>query len=546
MCDIKINIILNIKGNSSNRLRESYIRKYHREVYDDIMSYTKDLDIKFIQRIWHWANNVSDYVTCYCGNRVSFNMNWEDGYKEFCSNKCSSNSEKVKNKLKDTYLRNFGVEHYSKTDEYKEKVSKTCIEKYGVCNYSKTDEYKEKSKKTYIEKYGVDNYTKTEEYRLKSKNTQLDRYGVDHYSKTVEFKDRFSKKMADLYGVASIFENNEYRKLNFEIANNPNYIRYLGDSINLFKCDCEKNHLFEITTDNYYGRMHANNKLCTICNPINSLTSLKENTFHDFIFESYSGEIVKNYRNVYEIDVYLPELSIGFEFNGLYYHSDKFKSKDYHLNKTLFFKDKGVRLIHIWEDDWIYKNEIIKSQILYLLRKIENKIYARDCIIKEITDSKMCSDFLNENHLQGKVNSLYKIGLFYNNKLVSIMTFDKFEGRKKMKESDWNLNRFCNVKYCNVVGGASKLLNYFIKQKNPNRVISYADRNWSIGDLYFKLGFKMISMSKPDYKYLVRDKRVHKSNFKKTITKTLLTESKYASNNNLYRIWDCGKIKFEK
>lgn len=542
----KLSIILGIKGNSSNRLRESYIKKHHRSIYDDIMDYTKNLDIKFIQRIWHWVNDVSNYVTCCCGNRVSFNMNWEDGYKEFCSNKCASNSEKVKNKLKDTCLKNFGVEHYSKTDEYKEKVNKTSIEKYGVDNYSKTNEYKEKSKKTYIEKYGIDNYTKTEEYKLKSKNTQLNKYGVDHYSKTKEFKDRFKEKMADLYSNVSIFENDEYRKLNFKIANNPNYIKYLGNSINLFKCDCDEYHLFKISTDNYYGRTHANNKLCTICNTIDSLTSLKENMFYDFIFENYKGEIVKNYRDVLEIDVYLPELNIGFEFNGLYYHSDKFKNKDYHYDKTLYFKDKGIRLIHIWEDDWIYKNKIVKSQILYLLKKTENKIYARDCIIKEITDSKICSNFLDENHLQGKVNSIYKIGLFYQDELVSLMTFDKFEGRKKMKESDWNLNRFCNKLNTTVIGSASRLLTYFIKHNNPNRIISYADRNWSIGNLYFKLGFKMINISKPDYKYLVRDRRIHKSNFKKSITKTLLTESEYAKNNNLYKIWDCGKIKFEK
>jgi hypothetical protein len=125
------------------------------------------------------------------------------------------------------------------------------------------------------------------------------------------------------------------------------------------------------------------------------------------------------------------------------------------------------------------------------------------------------------------------------------MTFDNFEGRKKMDDGGWNLNRFCTKKGLVVVGGASKLLSYFIKELSPKRIISYSDRDWSIGTLYFKLGFELISKSNPDYKYIIDGIRVHKSNMRKSKRKYDSTENEYTKSKNILRIWDCGKYKFE-
>jgi hypothetical protein len=246
---------------------------------------------------------------------------------------------------------------------------------------------------------------------------------------------------------------------------------------------------------------------------------------------------------VLEIDIYLPDLKIGFEFNGLYWHSDKYKKKDYHLEKTKHFNDRGIHLIHIWEDDWDLRSDIIKSQIKNWLGLTTNKIFARKCNVREINSEAI--EFLNKNHIQGSDKSSLKLGLFYDNKLVSVMTFDRFEGRKKMEEGGWNLSRFCNLLNTSIIGGASKILKYFIKNYNPIRIISYADRDWSCGDLYLKLGFNLVSESRPDYKYIVNGLRVHKSNFKKSKLKYTVTESKYTSERGISKIWDCGKLKYE-
>ena len=231
-------------------------------------------------------------------------------------------------------------------------------------------------------------------------------------------------------------------------------------------------------------------------------------------------------------------MKIGFEFNGLWWHSDKYKSKNYHIDKLNYFKNKGIRIIHIWEDDWTFRKEIVKSQIKNILN-LNTKIGARQCEIKEIKDVKSVKNFLNQNHIQGFVNSKIKIGLFHQNQLVVVMTFDQFEGRKKMKKNEWNLNRFCTLTNLNVIGGASKLLNFFIKEYKPSRIISYADKDWSKGEIYFKLGFNLVNETEPDYKYLVNNELIHKSRFRKSLTG--ISESK------LYipKVWNCGKIKFE-
>jgi hypothetical protein len=331
-----------------------------------------------------------------------------------------------------------------------------------------------------------------------------------------------------------------YRE-NFNICKDKNYLFYLKDSVSLFKC--EKGHNFEINSDNYRGRIINNTPLCTVCNPIGDSKSIKEKELFEFIKDNYSGEVIQSYRDVQEIDIYLPELKLGFEFNGLYWHSDLFKDKWYHINKTNYFRDKGIRIIHIWEDDWIFKNRVVKSQIMNWLGNSLN-LFARKCKVINIDN---CADFLNENHIQGNTNCNLKIGLLYNGELVSVMAFNKFEGRKKLDGDEWNLSRFCNKLNTSVIGGASKLLNYFIKNYKPSRIISYADKDWSCGELYYKLGFKNIYESKPDYKYFFNNRRKHKQNFKKEKIgiPSEISESNFMKNNGIHKVWDCGKIKFE-
>lgn len=507
-------------------------------------------------------------------------------------------------KIKSFNRKKWGVDYFSQTDEYNDKFKNTMIERYGVEYALQSDELKDKVKKTNLkkfgyenpfmdgdrikkifnDKYGVDHPSQVYDFSVKIKNTNLERYGYENplLSPVIREKidntnlekygghpmksdisinrlkstnlDRYGyefilsipEKREDIkntwlskYGVDNPMISEEVRK-ELIISKDINYIKYIGSSYSLF--NCINGHEFTINIDNYHSRLKNNLPLCTVCYPISNSISIKEMELYKLISSVYNGEIIQSYRDGLEIDIYLPDLKIGFEFNGLYWHSEEYKVKSYHLDKTKYFKERGIRIIHIWEDDWDNKFDIIKSQIKNWTGNTSNRIFARKCKVIEIKSS---SKFLNENHIQGVDKSSLKIGLFYNDELVSLMTFDRFEGRKKMEDDGWNLSRFCNKLDNSVIGGASKLLKYFINKYNPIRIISYADMDWSGGDLYFKLGFEKVSESLPDYKYLVDGSRIHKSNFKKSKLKYTGSESEYTKSKGIEKVWDCGKIKFE-
>ena len=283
-----------------------------------------------------------------------------------------------------------------------------------------------------------------------------------------------------------------------------------------------------------------------------STTSKNEEEIMEFLgidgYELHNRDIL----NGREIDIYIPSLKLGIEYDGLRWHSEIFnKDTNYHLSKTEECERQGIRLIHIFEDEWQYKRDIVKSRLLNLIGKTPNKIYARKCVIKEV-DSHTASKFLDENHIQGTCNSSYRYGLYYNDELVSIMTFGKL--RKNLGSTDkdgyYELLRFCNKSNTAVIGGASKLFKHFLKEKKPTNVISYADRRWSNGNLYEKLGFTLSHKSKPSYFYVVNDKRENRFKYRKDVLvkegyDSSKTEHQIMLERGIYRIYDCGCLVYE-
>ena len=302
---------------------------------------------------------------------------------------------------------------------------------------------------------------------------------------------------------------------------------------------CPEHGEFETTCQSH---LHGSNcPKCTI------EVSKPERELRDFI-SSLNIDFNENTRNIikpYELDIYIPSKNIAIEFNGLYWHSELFVESDYHLKKTELCEEKGIQLIHIFEDEWVNKRDIVESRLKNLFGVTDNRIFGRKCEIREVP-TKEKTIFLNENHIQGAVGSKINLGLYYNDELVSIMTFGK---RPILNYSEYELIRFCNKLNTSVIGGASRLLKYFINTYKPNEVISYADRRWSTGNLYEKLGFHFKTNTKVNWFVINQGKRKHRVKYQKHKLIQMgfdknKTAHKICLENNLYRIYDCGTKKY--
>lgn len=311
-----------------------------------------------------------------------------------------------------------------------------------------------------------------------------------------------------------------------------------------FKCSC--GNVFNNSIFNIQSRLKKDKREC-ICKNMSGVSN-GELEVREFINELGFVTINNKYINNVSVDILCGE--IGIEYDGLYWHSDDFKNKDFHKNKTLSCSEVGVNLLHIFSNEWKTKREIWESVIKNKLG-LSKRIYARKCQLKEI-NSNETTKFLDNNHLQGSIGAKVRLGLYFNEELVSIMTFGK---PRFNKETDWELIRFCNVLGCNVVGAASKLLSYFEKIYNPKSLISYANLRWSNGNLYEVLGFKYVGDSSPAGWYFKEgvDKLENRLKYQKHKLKDLLssydselTADENLKLNNYKKIYDCGNMIYIK
>lgn len=481
-------------------------------------------DISWKEKLFLYINKLDVPSRCVCGNMLKFS---KGKYRTFCSVKCASNNNSIKSKRRIT-----------------------CIEKYGVDNPMKNASVRETLKKSIIDKYGVDNTSKLDFVKEKVKISNNIRYGVDYISQLDNTKEKLrtsllinSSKMIEKRneGISSAIQDK------IDIFN-LKFISILETSV--YEIECSSNHTFTIHKNTLNDRIKNKNTICTICNPIDSSSDAQRQLLH-FIEDNYNGEIISNDRSIIgqELDIYLPELKISFEYNGVYWHSDAHKEKDYHYNKTQMCIESDIHLIHIWEDDWIQKQDIVKSRILNLLGS-SNRIWARNCQVREI-NSVESSLFLEKNHIQGNVFSSIRIGLYHKSNLVGLMTFGKLRKSLGQKDIDnhYELLRFCNILDTSIVGGASKLFSFFIKNYKPIRVISYADRCWSNGNLYKRLGFKLESITRPNYYYVVNGSRKNRYSFRKDRLVAMgydksKSESVIMKELGYNKIFDSGNLKF--
>lgn len=467
----------------------------------------KNLQSSHTLMLYCYLNDIYENPKCVCGLNVKFNTTTKE-FMKYCSNKCRFDNQTETIKIRQqTNLTLYGSTNYLSSELGKAKIKKTNIAKYGVDNYAKTDEYKEKM--------------------IGNKDSDI----VKHNKKVGMLKKSYNELISKFTHCKLLFTFNEYSGV-------KGYIQY---SWNCNKCNAD----FVSSCDN------GSSPICNHCKPTGSM--------HEIVCKQFIDKFKIDYKFRYrglpsgkEIDIYVDDKKFGIELCGLFYHSTAgFNyAKPNHINKLTECEENGIKLFTVFDDEMynLNKRRIVLNKIKNSLGEIKNKIYARKCKIIEI-GAPTSEKFLNKYHIQGSIGSSYKYGLTYNNRLVAVMTFNK--GRTatghKSKDGHWELGRYCTIFNFSIVGGAGKLLQHFIRTVDPTLIYSYADRRWSNGNLYSKLGFDFIKNTTPNYWYTKTFKtREHRVKYQKhklinmPSYKEELTEEEIMKLEKYYKIWDCG------
>lgn len=276
--------------------------------------------------------------------------------------------------------------------------------------------------------------------------------------------------------------------------------------------------------------------------------SFAEKEVADFIKSIYKGEIIENDRTIIapkELDIYIPEKNFAVEFDGLYWHSEaQDKGATYHLSKTKMCMEKGIRLLHIYENEWRDKQDICKSMIASALGIYERKEYARKCEVREVKDRKTVIDFFDQNHIQGAVHKFSLcLGLYKGDKLLQAVVFGtQHFGRN----NDMELYRMVTLKNTQVLGGFSKLM-----QHCPyDTVVSYVALRMFDAKGYLAGNWKIEHTAHPSFCITDGINVYSRHLFKKDRCLKLfdnvtedMTEREMQMKNGYYRLWDCGTYK---
>jgi len=289
--------------------------------------------------------------------------------------------------------------------------------------------------------------------------------------------------------------------------------------------------------------------LCIKCYPC--ITSRAEVEVLDFIKSLGIKTIQSDRKSIApkEIDVFIPDKMVGIEYHGLYWHMEnnnnknKYWDKNSHRDKMLLCRQKKINLIQIFSDEWIEKNEIVKSIIKNKLGLTDIKIGARKCEIREI-HRKISKLFFEENHISGYTRSKISFGLYYENKLVCAIALRK-PNHKKYK-NNIEISRFATALNVQVIGGFSKLMKSvekWMSDKGYKKIITYSDLRWGDGNVYRSCGFEWVSDTGIDFWYTDGTIRYNRFMFRAQPGKT---EKQVAEENGVYRIYGCGNYLYEK
>lgn len=601
-----------VEGNPFNFSRMLTTNELYSSLIDDIEEYTKnhlpsDREWKLKTKVYWYLNSIVDFPICENHSHgehriVDDVINVKVGYNRFCSIQCSQKcestiehrketnmklhgvtcslaSKEAKEKAIETNRRKWGVDNASQSKEIQEKIRQTNRRKWGVDYVFQSEEVKEKIRQTNEERYGDASPTKSDKIRQKIIETNRLKWGVDYTFQAEEVKEKIRKTNKDRHGVECVLSRGKIRdeieamnKMRHGVRNMAKKIAYDMMMKSEFDVPAFSASEFDDRTDptcllefrclkcgNTFKAIHSNgcHHRCPTCYP--SGKSYEEVEMRDFITSIYAGDVFVGDRRAispFELDIYVPDRKLAVELDGLFWHSNEDRDRNYHLTKTKMCESNGIHLVHVFENEWVNKRPIVESRIKNLLGVYDRTIYARNCRVGAVETCDAMA-FLSDNHIQGAVNSKVNLGLYHGDELVSLATFSRPRFSRKY---EWELVRFCNRCGCHVPGAASRLLRHFEIAQRPKSIVSYADRRWTMDNgntVYDRLGFTRMSSSAPNYWYwkgkvgnLVLESRIkyQKHKLEKILQNFDASKSEVQNmiDNGYHRIFDCGNLVYVK
>ena len=518
--------------------------------------------IPFSTRVYTLINGyqcVDDIPRCkICGNNPVLFLKHDGTFSDNCSKKCATTA--TLQKSKEVFIEKYGVEHQSQIPEVKEKIKRTFVEKYGVEHQSQIPGVQNRRMATNMNKYGATSPSSNPDVMAKTIETNMREYGVPFTGMAESVKAKSKKTVQHKYGVDYYTQTEEIREAR-RIAAEEKFSRehhmqrhFSDDTMKILDSP-------ELLAELYgeFGGIKTAKMLgvwdCVVYDrlrkydiPINNpAQSAAERQLTSFIRDELGIPVIEGDRGVLggkEIDILVN--NIGIEFNGLHWHSSRYVDKNYHLDKTVAAEKVGVRLIHIFEDEWELRKEQVKAKLRSVFGADNRDIvYARNTRVGDVSKREAVG-FLNTNHIQGAAGATYRIGLYQDETLVALMQF------KKRSDGEYELNRYATS--LRVVGGFSKLLSHskaYLSSMGCMRIVSFSDKRWSDGNMYRTTGWTHEYDTAPDYQYVVGNTRVRKQRFRRKYLERVLknfdpslSEVANTYNHGVYQIFDCGLSKF--
>ena len=258
-------------------------------------------------------------------------------------------------------------------------------------------------------------------------------------------------------------------------------------------------------------------------------------------------EVIENATGVLpgrqQVDIWVPFLRLGIEYHGLWWHREEIRGKDYHRKKWESAKAAGVRLIQVFEDEWLGRPDAVRGFLRSVIGAYDHRIGARKLSLELKMPWSDVKGFLETSHVFGSGPPGWTAALLDDDKkpVAAIVC--------RKRKLGWELTRYAVAPGWRIAGGFDRLWTAFIKAHNPKKVVSFSDRRWSEGGLYLRAGFAYDGETKPTYWYARESRRTryHKSNFRKARIEQKLgplqdgeTESQAMSRFGWYKVWDCG------